>query len=78
MPGRCECGEVTDWMEVGSTWICRKCSEKEIRKSMNDLRTAFRKMSAAERSLSSLFVDTLTLPALLDNVEKEIKKIKAA
>lgn len=78
MPGRCECGEVTDWIEVGSTWICRKCSEEEIRKSMDELRDAFEKMKGAERSLASMKIDTSALATLLDVVKKEIKKIKAA
>ena len=78
MPGKCECGEVTDWIEVGSTWICRKCSSKEIKKTMADLRDAFEKIKGAERSLASLKVDTRALPILLDSLNKEIKKIKAA
>lgn len=77
MPGRCACGEVTDWIEVGSTWICRKCSEKEIKKSMAGLRKAFGKMQEAERSLAAMNVDTFALPTLFESVEKEINKIKA-
>lgn len=76
MPGRCECGEVTDWIEVGSTWVCRKCSGKEIKKSLADLRKAFGKIQEAERSLASMKVDTFALPVLLEGVGKEINKIK--
>jgi rubredoxin len=77
MPGKCVCGAVTDWIEVGSTWICRKCGTEEIKKSMDELRGALEKMEWAERSLSSMKVDTLALPILLGSIKKEIKKIKS-
>ncbi len=78
MPGKCSCGAVTDWMEVGTTWICRNCSTEETKKSMGELKEALEKMEWAERSLASMKVDTLTLPMLLESIKKEIKKIKIA
>jgi hypothetical protein len=78
MPGKCDCGAVTDWIEVGSTWICKKCSTEEIKKSMDELRGALEKMEWAGRSLASMEVDTLALPILLDSIKKEIDKIKIA
>lgn len=76
MPGKCDCGAVTDWIEIGSTWICKDCSADKIKKSMNEFREALEKMERAERSLVSMKVDTLALHTLLDSIKKEIKKIK--
>ncbi len=76
MPGKCDCGAVTDWIEEGSTWICKDCSTQEIKKSMDEFREALEKMELAERSLASMKVDTLAVPTLLDSIKKEITKIK--
>jgi hypothetical protein len=76
MPGKCDCGAATDWIEVGSTWICKNCSTQEIKKSMDEFREALEKMELAERSLVSMKVDTLAVPKLLDSIKKEITKIK--
>jgi hypothetical protein len=78
MPGKCSCGAVTDWIEVGSTWICKNCSTDETKKSMDELKGALEKMEWAERSLASMKVDTLSLPILLGSIKKEIGKIKIA
>jgi rubredoxin len=76
MPGKCDCGAATDWIEVGSTWICKSCSAQEIKKGMDELRKALSKMELAERSLVLMKVDTLAIPKLLDSIKKEINKIK--
>jgi hypothetical protein len=75
--GKCECGSETDWQEIGSTWICVACRGEEIEKSMKELRAGLEKMDQAERSMFKMKVDTLSIPALLDNLKKEINKIKA-
>ena len=75
--GKCECGAETDWQEIGSTWICVTCREEEVEKSMKELKDGLEKMEEAERSMYKMKVDTLSIPALLDNLKKEINKIKA-
>ncbi len=76
MPGKCDCGAATDWIEVGSTWICKSCSAQEIKKSMDEFREALEKMELAERSLVLMKVDTLAVPKLLASIKKEIARIK--
>lgn len=76
MPGKCDCGAVTDWIEEGSTWICKDCGAREIQRSMDEIRDSLEKMAEAERSLISMKVDTLAVPILLDSLKKEINKIK--
>ena len=75
MPGKCDCGAVTDWIEDGSTWICKDCSIREIKKNMDELKEAMEKMESAARSLVSMKVDTLAVPKLLDSLKKEIARI---
>ena len=75
--GKCECGSETDWQEIGSTWICVTCRGDEIEKSMKEFKAGLEKMAQAERSMRRMKVDTLRTPALLDNLEKELNKIKA-
>ena len=74
---KCECGAETDWQEVGSTWICVTCRGDEIEKSMKELKDGLEKMEEAVRSMYKMKVDTLSMPDLLDNLKKEINKIKA-
>ncbi|HXW69713.1 MAG TPA: hypothetical protein VEJ88_08890 [Dissulfurispiraceae bacterium] len=74
--GKCECGAETDWQEVGSTWTCVTCRGEEIEKSVKDLKNGLEKMEQAELSLYKMKVDTLSLPDLLDNLKKEINKLK--
>jgi len=76
--GKCECGSETDWQEMGSTWICVTCRGEEIEKSIKELKDGFEKMEQAERNMYKMKVDTLSIPDLLDNLKKEINKIKAA
>jgi hypothetical protein len=76
MPGKCDCGAMTDWIEAGSTWVCKDCSADKINKSMAEFTGALGKMERAERSLVSMKVDTLAVPALLESIKKEINKIK--
>jgi hypothetical protein len=75
--GKCECGEETDWQEIGSTWICVTCRGEEIEKAVKELKDGLQKMEQAERSMYKMKVDTLSIPVLLDNLKKEINKIKA-
>ena len=74
--GKCECGSETDWQEMGSTWICVTCRGEEIEKSIKELKDGLEKMEEAERTLYKMKVDTLSIPDLLDNLKKEINKIK--
>jgi len=75
--GKCECGAETDWQEKGSTWICVTCRGEEIEKSIKELTAGLEKMEQAEQSLYKMKVDTLSIPDLLDNLKKEINRIKA-
>ena len=75
--GKCECGSETDWQEMGSTQICVTCRGEEIEKSIKELKDGLEKMEQAERNMYKMKVDTLSIPDLLDNLKKEINKIKA-
>jgi len=75
--GKCECGSETDWQEIGSTWICVTCRGEEIEKSIKELKDGLEKMEQAERSMHKMKVDTLSIPHLLEDLKKEINKIKA-
>jgi ferredoxin-thioredoxin reductase catalytic subunit len=72
---KCECGNETDWKEVGSTWICMPCQGEEIEKSMRELKEGLDRMEQAERSLSEMKVDTSSVVGLLAGLSKEVDKL---
>jgi len=52
------------------------CRGEEIEKSIKELKDGLEKMEQAERNMYKMKVDTLSIPDLLDNLKKEINKIK--
>ena len=75
--GKCDCGEETDWQEVGSTWICVACRSDEIEKAVTEMKTQLEKMKQTVRGLQRLKVNTLPVAGLLHSLTEEITKIKA-
>jgi hypothetical protein len=72
----CDCGSVADWQEIGSTWICVACRDKEVQKNIDELKNALKKMEAAEVELRKLKAGTLSMPELLMKLEDEISRIQ--
>ena len=71
----CDCGSPADWEEVGSTWICTACREKDIKRNLQELKDSLGKMEQAERILHMLKTDTTVLAGLLNKLKGEINKI---
>ncbi len=71
----CECGSAADWAEVGSTWICVTCRDKDVNRNMGELKEAFEKLERAEKALHALKVDTASIASLLSRLEAEINNI---
>ncbi|MFO0752676.1 MAG: hypothetical protein U0411_05050 [Thermodesulfovibrionales bacterium] len=74
--GKCDCGAVTDWVEIGSTWVCKECGTKEVEKSMEELKHTVKKLKTIGQDLQALKVDTLALTELIDTIQAEIGKIR--
>lgn len=72
----CDCGSVADWAEIGSTWICVACRDKDVKKNIGEFKKALGKLERAERSLYMLKVDTLAITKLLSKLKVEINKIE--
>jgi len=72
----CDCGSVADWAEIGSTWMCVACRDKDVKKNINVFKKALGKLEQAERALYMLKVDTLAITKALSQLETEINKIE--
>jgi len=72
----CGCGSVADWAEIGSTWICVACREKDVKKNIAEFRKALGKLERTERALYMLKVDTLAMTNLLSKLKTAINKIE--
>jgi hypothetical protein len=72
----CDCGSAADWAEIGSTWICVACRDKDVRKNINEFKKALGKLERAERALYMLKVDTLAITNLLSRLKATINKIE--
>lgn len=72
----CGCGSVADWQEIGSTWICVACRDKEVQKNIDELKNALKKMEEAEAELHKLKADTLSMPELLIRIKDELNRIQ--
>jgi hypothetical protein len=72
----CDCGSPADWEEIGSTWICTACRDKDIRRNIEELKDSLGKMEHAERILHMLKVDTTPFTDLLSRLKAEINRIK--
>ena len=72
----CDCGSVADWAEIGSTWICVACRDKDVKKNTDEFREALGKLEQAERALHMLKVDTISITELLSKLKVEINDIE--
>jgi hypothetical protein len=72
----CDCGSAADWVEVGSTWICMACRERDIKKHIGEFKEALGKLEQVEGALHMLKVDTLSINELLSKLTIEISKIE--
>ena len=72
----CDCGSVADWAEIGSTWICVACRDKDVKKNIDEFKKALGKLEQTERALNLLKLDTLAITNLLSKLKAEINKIK--
>lgn len=74
----CDCGSVADWEEIGSTWICVACRDRDVQKNIAALKEALMQMERAESTLSMFRVDTASMREPLNKLREEIGKIEAA
>jgi hypothetical protein len=72
----CNCGSVADWAEIGSTWICTACKDKDVKKNIDEFKEALEEMEEAERALNVLKVDTISIAELLSKLKAEINKLE--
>ena len=72
----CDCGSVADWAEIGSTWICVACRDKDVKKNIDEFRETLGKLEQAERALHMLKVDTISITELLSKLKAEINDIE--
>jgi len=72
----CECGSAADWAEIGSTWICVACRNRDVKKNLDEFKKALGKLERTERSLHLFKVDTLAITNLLSKLKAEVHKIK--
>jgi len=72
----CDCGSVADWAEIGSTWICMACRDKDIRKNIDEFKEALAKLERVEGALHMLKVDTISITELLSRLKEEINNIE--
>ena len=72
----CDCGSVADWAEIGSTWICVACRDKDVQKNIDEFKWALGKLEQAERALRVLKVNTISITELLSKLKVEINNIE--
>lgn len=72
----CDCGSVADWAEIGSTWICVACRDKDVQKNIDEFKGALGKLEQAERALRVLKVNTISITELLSKLKVEINNIE--
>ena len=73
----CDCGSVAAWEEVGSTWMCMACRDRDIQKNIAEFKEALAQMERAEGTLRLLKVTTGSVPELLSRLREEIRKIES-
>jgi len=74
----CDCGSVADWAEIGSTWLCVACRDKDVKKNINEFKEALGELERTERALYVLKVDTLEIGNLLSRLKAEINRIEVS
>jgi hypothetical protein len=70
----CDCGAAADWEEIGSTWLCTACRDKDVKKKIGEFRKALEKLERLEGALRMLKVDTVSITELLGELKVEINK----
>lgn len=73
----CDCGSVADWAEVGSTWICVACRDRDVLKNISRFKEVLMQMERIESSLRMFKADTGSISGLLAKLKDEIRKIDA-
>jgi len=73
----CDCGSVADWAEIGSTWMCVACRDRDVKKNIDEFKNALGKLERTERALHLLKVDTFAITNLLSQLKVEMNKIEA-
>ena len=74
----CDCGSVADWAEIGSTWLCVACRDKNVKKNIHEFKKALGELERTERALYVLKVDTLEIGNLLSRLKAEINRIEVS
>jgi|GEM_PF-1932886 len=74
----CDCGSPADWAEIGSTWVCVACREKDVKKNIEASKEALEKLEQAERELYMLKVDTGAIAGSLKKLRAEINEIESS
>ncbi len=72
----CDCGSVADWAEIGSTWICVACRNRDVKTNITEFKNALGKLERTESALRLLKVDTFAISNLLSKLNEEVNKIK--
>ena len=73
----CDCGSAADWAEIGSTWMCVTCRDKDVKKNVDECKKALEELERLERALHTLKVDTTSITELLSKLNVEINKIES-
>lgn len=73
----CDCGSVADWEEVGSTWMCMACRDRDVRKNIAAFKDALARMQRIEGDLRLFKVSTTSIPESLSKLRDEIRGIEA-
>ena len=71
----CDCGSVANWEEVGSTWICTACRDKDIQKTSPEIKEALARMEQAESTLRMFKANTGSIYELLTTLKDQISRI---
>jgi hypothetical protein len=71
----CDCGSVADWAEIGSTWICVACRDKDVKKNIGEFKEALEQLERAAIALRMLKVDTISITESLSKLKAEINNI---
>lgn len=71
----CDCGSVADWAEIGSTWICVACRDKDVKKNIGEFKEALEQLERTAIALRMLKVDTTSITELLIKLKAEINNI---
>ena len=74
----CDCGSVADWEEIGSTWICMACRNKDVKKKADEFKEVLEKLELVEGALQILKIDTTSIKKLLGKLKDEINKIEVS